>query len=169
MKPYSLLAVITLVIPFLALGYMAYDAQTTRKQTPGYIVKITGYDPRDMLRGHYITFRYDWGAPEGPQQRCSFNNTCCAYFSGEYKNPNIRLGLCGHERPDEKSLILGHDYQPESKHRRFYVPELEAPMLEDLLRRNTAQFSIELGVMPNGTPLVKQLYVDGKPLDEFLR
>jgi GDYXXLXY protein len=56
---------IMLAFPLIGLG--ASWAMTHHVANQGVIwnVPIKGYDPRDLLRGHYIQYRYDWpGMPE---------------------------------------------------------------------------------------------------------
>ena len=44
------------------------------RQGTDWLVPIAGYDPRDLLRGHYVQFSYDWpelsDAVEGPAELC---------------------------------------------------------------------------------------------------
>lgn len=52
----SLLALVwALLLPALMIGHIVYE----RHRAPVYLVKIAGYDPRDLLYGRYITFRYE--------------------------------------------------------------------------------------------------------------
>lgn len=50
----------SLALPLVALA--ASWAFTHHKAQQGTIwaVPVSGYDPRDLLRGHYITYRYNW-------------------------------------------------------------------------------------------------------------
>jgi hypothetical protein len=49
-----------LIAPVLGLaGLWALSDQALRQGTE-WDVPIQGYDPRDLLRGHYVEFSYDW-------------------------------------------------------------------------------------------------------------
>lgn len=66
MRRAVLLAIAAVVLPVLGtVGGIAVQevalAGATRWRIP-----ITGYDPRDPLRGRYIVFRYDWAARGDP-------------------------------------------------------------------------------------------------------
>jgi hypothetical protein len=67
--------VLAVILPVAGLaGLWAMSANTYRQGTE-WEVPIQGYDPRDMLRGHYVEFSYDWpGMAEdfgiGPQRLC---------------------------------------------------------------------------------------------------
>src|SRR5690606_7599283 len=48
-----------LAIPFAAMLVMI-GINALNLSTAEYRIKIRGYDPRDILRGHYLIFQYDW-------------------------------------------------------------------------------------------------------------
>lgn len=54
------LLVAALLLPLAALA--ADWAMTHRQAQQGedWLIPVEGYDPRDLLRGHYIRFRYAW-------------------------------------------------------------------------------------------------------------
>ncbi|MEZ5710722.1 MAG: GDYXXLXY domain-containing protein [Blastomonas sp.] len=49
-----------LVLPILGLGIGWASTEAGSRQGVEWDVPIGGYDPRDLLRGHYVQFRYDW-------------------------------------------------------------------------------------------------------------
>ncbi|MEO9469460.1 GDYXXLXY domain-containing protein [Parasphingorhabdus sp.] len=49
-----------LVLPIAGLGYSWITTEIESHQGVEWDVPIAGYDPRDLLRGHYVQFRYDW-------------------------------------------------------------------------------------------------------------
>jgi hypothetical protein len=55
-----LLACMSVLLP--VIGFSAIWANTHLNAQKGvdWDVPVEGYDPRDLLRGHYITFQYDW-------------------------------------------------------------------------------------------------------------
>lgn len=52
-----------LLLPLAALA--AIWADTHRQAQPGqdWLIPIQGYDPRDLLRGHYVRYSYAWPTP----------------------------------------------------------------------------------------------------------
>ena len=56
----ALLHVAALALPLLGLGGMWLQADRLSRQGTEWDVPIRGYDPRDLLQGHYVQFQYDW-------------------------------------------------------------------------------------------------------------
>ena len=50
----------TLALPVAVLGAMVFAAERNLAAGGVMRVAIRGYDPRDMLRGHYLNYRFDW-------------------------------------------------------------------------------------------------------------
>jgi uncharacterized membrane-anchored protein len=53
---------LALLLPLVGLGLIWLLAERESDQGTEWDVPIAGYDPRDLLRGHYVQFRYDWPA-----------------------------------------------------------------------------------------------------------
>lgn len=49
-----------LLLPLVGLGLIWVATDRDSQQGTEWDVPIAGYDPRDLLRGHYVQFRYDW-------------------------------------------------------------------------------------------------------------
>ncbi len=59
-----LLVLAPLLLPTLLVAGWAAQLTLARASQPALRVAITGYDPRDLLRGHYLQFRLDLPATE---------------------------------------------------------------------------------------------------------
>jgi len=80
MKNRSLL-LLALFSPLLVLTIWAAELEIRYIMSPKVLISATGYDPRDLLSGHYLNLRLDW------------NNTDCTQFEGnicDKKNFNKR-------------------------------------------------------------------------------
>jgi hypothetical protein len=117
------------------LGWTAwlYAQKTNGKEVK---VAITGYDPRDLLSGHYIQYTIDW------------EKTDCSQFAGK---------ICPR---DEfcKQKKWGREC-------RFYIPEANAKQLNTLfLQRNSTDMVFEVVYSYNKgfEPLAKQLLINGQ-------
>lgn len=55
-----LLLAVTLLLPLAALAASWTVTHRQAQQGQDWLVPIEGYDPRDLLRGHYVQYRYDW-------------------------------------------------------------------------------------------------------------
>jgi len=51
---------IALLLPLVGLGLIWLLTDRDSHLGTEWDVPIAGYDPRDLLRGHYVQFRYDW-------------------------------------------------------------------------------------------------------------
>ncbi len=54
------LAAVLLFLPLLALGGIIVKNERDIASAKTWRVAIIGYDPRDLLYGHYLNFRFDW-------------------------------------------------------------------------------------------------------------
>lgn len=56
-----------LAVPLIGLAGQWVLAHRAAQAGTEWLVPIVGFDPRDLLRGHYIQYRYAWpGLPEDP-------------------------------------------------------------------------------------------------------
>lgn len=51
---------LSLLIPLIGLGYLLGESELALRRGASYTVPVTGFDPRDLLKGHYITYRFRW-------------------------------------------------------------------------------------------------------------
>ena len=49
-----------LVLPLIGLAVAWAVSHQRGEQGTDWEVPVQGYDPRDLLRGHYLVFQYDW-------------------------------------------------------------------------------------------------------------
>lgn len=60
----SLAVLAALLLPLLFLGVETLMHVWQNKYAPSYTVAISGYDPRDLVYGKFIQFRYLWDDPK---------------------------------------------------------------------------------------------------------
>jgi uncharacterized membrane-anchored protein len=108
-------------------------------------VRILGYDPRDLLSGHYIRYRIDWDNTDIEQ----FNNK-------SFTKQNFIDSL------NRKSL-------------RFYVPEKHARYLDKILMESSnikeedrKRIEVIYSYKKGKHPIATKLLVDGKDYKEIL-
>lgn len=176
MQKQSLFGIAALCLPFLLLAFILFQGIQSFEGTE-YRVRITGYDPRDVLRGHYIQFIYEWPTTS----QCKPNEVCVACFSGNPMRPSIQLL----SYDDQMKMVRDQNCnaywrlnnvvsvkdvpQPSAEFLRFYIPELEAPLLEKRLRANEDKF--EIGIIPHkdGTASLRNLYINDEILSKYLK
>ena len=145
--------VIALIFPILALVALTAYKRYVLSFGSEVILPISGYDPRDLLAGHYLIYRIDYGVAG----ICSGNSgqrtgyVCLEPKMFSYSAP----GGCS-------KLIRGvcKGGRFEAGIEKYYVPEYKAKHLEDEVRSETA--SIVLSITHGGQAQVKDLLVNGE-------
>ena len=56
----ALRALFYVAVPFAGLAALWWQSDMLSRQGTDWEVEIEGYDPRDLLRGHYVEFQYAW-------------------------------------------------------------------------------------------------------------
>ncbi|MFK5951291.1 MAG: GDYXXLXY domain-containing protein [Methylococcales bacterium] len=155
------------MLPFILLCLLIARAEFHLSRGTQWDFAITGYDPRDLLRGHYLRFRlaYDWKTPQNKcssKQNCSFCLTEVGKQAPKVQKLDTPLAKqCdGFMQYDDRQELLN----------RFYIAENNAKLAENLLRQarldNTAYLRVSIN--KEGVPHIVDLLIDGKPLETSL-
>ena len=134
MKKNLLLAV--LFLPLICLIGWTIFLTASRNQGKDVKVAVMGYDPRDLLSGHYIQYQIDW------------KRTDCSQFPE---------GECPREKFCKEARW--------GRRCRFYIPEKYAQELDDLFRhRNTTDtvFEVTYSYRPGHQPIAKDILINGR-------
>ena len=134
MKKPLLLAV--LFLPLVCLIGWTIFLTASRNQGKDVKVAVMGYDPRDLLSGHYIQYQIDW------------NRTDCSQFPGK---TCPKKDFCHQARWGRQC--------------RFYIPEQYAKELDELFRkRNTTDtvFEVVYSYRPGRKPFAKEMLINGR-------
>ncbi len=166
MKNKKLLLIV--MIPFILLSLLIVRAEYHLSQGTQWDFAITGYDPRDLLRGHYLRFRiaYDW---QQEKNQCSNKNNCSYCFS-DIGNQAPKIHIV--DTVNAKKCDGYMQYTPNQQTlNRFYIAETHAKKAEDLLRqaRDDQTAYLRLSVNKQGVAQIVDLLIDGKPLNELLK
>lgn len=167
-----------LALPFVAmLGMIVLNHNNVHAHAE-YRFEIEGYDPRDLLKGHFLIFRYKW--PDDTVNRFDVSSypradQVCACLSGESLRPQVEFDSCAAQgQPHCAATVAvsggtsGAGLQPPDDLRQFYIPEEQAPQLETMLRAGGHKFEVALVPQGQGRGQLKALYIDGVELNEFL-
>lgn len=149
---------ILLYVPVITLLLWLVSIQMALDTAERVVLPVEGYDPRDLLSGHYLQIRTRY--PVRPDAKDSgqklffcFDNSklfpkkpdkCRVFISGENLYGRFNDGID-----------------------RFYVPEDKAKPLERLLREGARKAEIVLSVDKNGSAYVTDLLFDGKSWKEL--
>ena len=179
----TVLVVATLALPVLALGALVGEQELKLASARIINVPLRGYDPRDLLRGHYINAQLDWdwdreptGSPYTPQS----GGACIV---AETPKPRVRF-LPGWKPGDPadadcRSMIVGQGlskqagqparFTPSNLSPAFggvqvFVPEDRAKELDRLVRERPGALTVDLAVRADGSAAIRTLRLDGKPI-----
>lgn len=172
------LGLVCLALPFVAMLGMIVLNHNNVQGHPEYRFEIEGYDPRDLLKGHFLIFRYKW--PVGTVNRFDDSSypradQVCACISGETLQPQVQFDSCKAQGKPHCAATVevsgwasGTGLQPPENLRQFYIPEAQAPLLEKMLRSGGRKFEVAIVPRGQGQAQLKVLYIDGTELNEFL-
>lgn len=148
--------IVAFFLPFLSLVLLSVYKQVQISTGTDVTLPIRGYDPRDLLSGHYLTFSVDFELPELCKNQKPEERYVCINPRFESVNP-----------PEDCSLFIRGVCKWgrfDTGVERYYVPEKDALLLERLV--TDKQASIVLSVGRDGTPRIKELLLNGKPWKE---
>lgn len=129
-----------LFLPLICLSVWIGGLQIQRDNGMDVKTVITGYDPRDLLSGHYLQYQIDW---EKTDCRQFADNTC------------PQQDFC-------KDARWG-------KQCRFYVPEEYAAKLDNLFRNGNFVFEVVYSYHKGRPAMAKQLLINGAEWLEFIK
>lgn len=197
-KKTSIMAMASIMLALALPLSVAIKSYLAVKTSPIIQIKIDAYDPRDLLRGHYLTFRYVWNWKENgqPVGRQNQTQSCLCVGEGTIEPEVALLPSCPvEEKPSECAHIIKGSYRGSGNFipgmTRYYVGEDVALPLEKMLRvrideqrRNAdggaeniprppelfpPSFRMGLAVASNGTAIIEKLYIGDQTLDDYLR
>jgi hypothetical protein len=167
-----------MILPIFVPVALAVKAHLDIRGADVYRIPITGYDPRDMLRGHYLVFQFDWPWADTKSAHVAVCQDglkpCCVCLSGDQTQPKAHLQVCPSKpTPACPAPMKGYaSFEPgqfDIGISQFYVPEDSALYLENLLREGKASFKLGLISGTNAKPIIETLYVNDQPLKDYLK
>ncbi len=121
---------------------------------------ITGYDPRDLLRGRYLRFRYTTDrSAQGPK-----DGSPLCYVPTNLGDQTHKLWNTPCEEARKQRVWV--DGKSIAGPQKYFIPESVAPQLEREFVKHGG--SIEVRVLPNGQIVVLELLIKGIPWRQHL-
>ena len=166
---------ILLFLPVLVLLGWTLSMQAMLSSGEKLDLPIRGYDPRDILAGHYLAVQVDFD---------SFPSECKVEEDKErrYRNDNYGkeaffcadAGKIVLEKPQEKCKVFikgecGYNHFRNDTLTRFYISESSAPVLERAIRDGSNKPVMRLSVTKDGRAFPVDLLLDGVPYKEWLK
>jgi len=152
-------ALLALLLPLAGLAALWGWSNYRSRQGNDWTVPIAGYDPRDLLRGHYIEFTYDWPVNEEISEGL-LNEFCIEGAPPAIERITRIEGGSGIGAGDACTYYARADddsyYRYDGLRRgRLYIPQTRATDLENKLRDRNLQGYIRVRQREDGkiTPL----------------
>jgi len=149
---------LALVLPVLGLLILTGYQQLLISTGTEVVLPINGYDPRDLLSGHYITYTIDFESVQPCQKNRGGDEQHYIYLEPRFESPvyprDCRVFIKG--KCKSRRFEAGIE--------RFYISESDAQRVEKSVKNKKA--SILISVSRDGTAKVKELLLNGKPWKE---
>jgi len=175
--------VAALALPVLALGALVGEQEFKLSGAKVLSVPLRGYDPRDLLRGHYIVAQLDWDWEREPTGSPYVATDGAACVVATTPKPRVRFlpgWKPGKPVDAECQMIIAGRGLPgqDSRPARFtpanieavdgtlklFVPEERAAELERLVRARPGALTIDLAVHSDGSAALGPLRIDGETI-----
>jgi len=168
---------LALALPIVALAALIGEQELRFADVRIVNVPIRGYDPRDLLRGHYLVGRFDWNWDVRPAKDGA-GGLCVP--DGDASRARVRFLADWHpgDRAEGCRLVIAGrivsgvaaapptfvpaSLDSGSRGVRFYVSEARAPDLEELIRAHPGALTADLAVRADGGAAIKALRIDGQ-------
>lgn len=151
-----------LLIPFVAMLLLSFWKSYRFNVGNTIELKVEGFDPRDLLRGHYVTYQVRYGVDNlCYNKNASFRAAGFICFDTKqfsYQRfrscTNMLKGICQRGR-----FSAGIE--------KFYIPQEHATALDKHLREKRG--SIQISLTADGKAMVKELLIDGRAWQEVVK
>jgi uncharacterized membrane-anchored protein len=157
--------VFAIAFPIVLLLGLTLQKHTLRQTGTKKIFPISGYDPRDLLSGHYLIYAINYGVGDH-----------CKHDSSNAPPPSLESHICFDTNtyvpsPVPSSCRIAIRGECKGSRfvaglERFYVPQEKALALEKLIQSKKASIVVSIG--ESGQAQVTDLLIDGVPWQEAL-
>ena len=162
-----------LLVPIICLVLLAIYKGIKVAIGKEMIIPITGYDPRDLLSGHYLIYRLD----------LNNNELCSDDLDKEYEvyvclNQNkdntvnssqVSAFLVEKMRGSCDAILKGKCKQRRflAGIERFYIPEEHSKKLDKVIRDSKGKLVVSID--RNGKAVIKDLLINDRPWMEYIK
>ncbi len=156
---------VAVTLPLLAIVLGIVRAELFMRRARDFVFEIAGYDPRDLLRGHYLQFTLRVEEPLDVREPCNDDAEvlCCLCLTRSEGVAHAERATCATARAQCDGALemrsVGRAY-------RYYVPEEDAAELEQRLReamQGRAAHAV-VAIDAEGNLRVRELRIDGEPI-----
>ncbi len=149
-----------LSLPFLSMGVWVIWLFISLSAGKEAVLPVSGYDPRDLISGHYLTFTVDYpGGNTCSEENYEEEEKSCYCITSLGKNSEVTEGYFTPYCTEDNSCIMFIKgtcrYGTfDAGISRFFINETQAAALDEKLRENGA--FIRLSVDYSGHALIKE-------------
>jgi len=160
------LPIVAVLLPLAVLVFGIVQAEHHLATSRDWVFDVEGYDPRDLLRGHYIQFQLSL-ANDGALEECEdgAGGACCWCLTatGPDAPPRVRRATCETAKAQCDGIL---QTQLADELQRYYIPESDAAELDERFRDAAAAGTTRLRVAidDEGVPQIEALLVDGEEI-----
>ena len=158
---------VCLALPLLLLAGLTARAEWTRRVGELIRVHIAGYDPRDVLRGHFLRYRIAWNW-EGGVPDLSPGVICVRGLGDDPPVRPLASDVCA-IRLVAGPTGGGRMFMPSGVSGELFVPEAQADAIAQLLSNHSADVTVDLRLHADGTAQVSDWHIDGRTVAEWTR
>jgi uncharacterized membrane-anchored protein len=156
------LLVAALLLPLVTIVAGIVSAERHLATSSEWVFEIDGYDPRDLLRGHYIEFRLELHEERAAGSCVGLGTVACCYClerRGTAIPPRVTRTTCSDAASCDGRLRVD---KATGTHR-YYVPEQRARQIEMQLMEaaQTGRAQVVLAIDARGTPQIVELRLGG--------
>lgn len=154
---------ILLALPVVAWTVWALAAQFGAMDGTRVVLPVRGFDPRDILAGHYLAVGADYS---GFENECAAENKSGdAFFCPDART--VRMGRNAECAGFIRGWCASGTFRDGAE--RFYIPEKSAVALDKAVRDEKLSPQIVLNVGKDGAARPVDLILDGVPYREYLK
>lgn len=141
-----------LAMPLVVLAYSWVATNYASKQGTFWDVPVSGYDPRDLLRGHYVLVQYQWPSSETSpafEQASLCINGNAPVITSVARGPVEGIATCARGHMIIAAARLNEDGFDTAK---LYIPQTRGQYYQDALSNPELSATLRVRIDDNGTP-----------------
>lgn len=154
---------IAVTLPILVLLGWAASLEFNQAIGAEVRLRVQGYDPRDLLAGHYIRYalKLDNACADHRSETC----VCLEPEEGGVYHHSTWAGSCSERASSCKIFLRGScaGWQFTAGVERFSIPEALAPVLQTV----PGDSSVVLSITPAGSAQVVRFYVGEETVEQY--
>lgn len=154
-RPKRSLLALAVLLPVVVLGYVAYKKARIKAEGVEVRFPIDGYDPRDIIAGHYLIYRVDYGADsvcarnEMPaRRRASAGDPVCLCLTDVREVPPANYEYSCEKRPDSDCVAVLKGRCEQGRFtaglERYYINKDKAEELGRIVRQGNSRIVVKI-------------------------